>query len=152
MKLVTFLLSLLLFSGAVGAQVEADKLRPKKWMPIVFYKIPGGKMYYDENSRVLKQSVNGQDFNGITFLLSLDTPQEVTIGKKTVKAKSIEKIIVVQCKTGMAASVFDLYYDIDTPPREKDPVAGKAYKSQAEAAFRLDEKSPIFTTACPVFI
>lgn len=144
-----FLYLILLISASSFA---ADLLSPKpiKWVPVIGYKDQGTRGFYDKNSvNEIKDSNSRVVFGNI-----LVVSDKVVIGRyrgKVYQAKSMVRIIMVNCTNNYVTPIFDLYYDKEFPTNEDVPVHSTDYGNINEIV-PLSKTSPLYYTLCPNYI
>lgn len=134
-------------SGPVVTTPAMPVIPEMKWQPV--YGTPtkdGFKLMVDSNSlhqlKVGRETISMGD-----FMITSEKLVTLTVDGKTFKAQSIIKGVAVECKSGVASVIYDMYFDNKSPKNTDTVVAVKEYP---EAYFSLTKKSPIYQILCPI--
>jgi hypothetical protein len=139
--------------AATVVDAGQEKRKPNKWVPIIGIKTFGAKAYLDANSFLTNVVGKEGQYNSAEILVSYDSPTEVTVGGKKYTIRSMARSMVVECKTGLSAPVFDVYFKEAMPTRDSLPVTGLEWPSDVQGTYSvLNKNSILYGVMCPVYI
>jgi len=137
-------------SSPITVESSSDE-KPYNWQPIIGYKHPTRKAFYDRNN-THKEIIEKTEF-GTGAILVFDTKNsEIIIRGRKVIFKSMIKYLMVDCSTGMMVPMFDYFYDKEFPTQEDQPLAGVEYEARPSNYTLLNKTSLIYLTMCPIQI
>lgn len=153
MRLISLLVLCLLSLPAVAGHISSHRvaqISPFDWQPIIGVSPKAPYLaYFDRNSMAVNKEENGIYSSG-TILLVAKEPVPIIVNNKTIMTKSLMKLYVVECTSGLSVAHTDFYFTVTTPSLETVPVARSEHTSdQAET---LSKDSLIYQVFCPVYI
>ena len=152
MKLISLLVSCLLSLPAIAGPISLPQETPPSfdWQPIIGISPKASfTAYYDRNSMMVNKEENGSYTSG-TLLLVSKQPIPVLVNDKPVNTRSLMKMYVVVCETGLAVAYSDFYFSIPNPGPTSVPVA--KVERTTEQAETLAKDSVLYHVFCPVYI
>jgi hypothetical protein len=147
MKLLAFLTSLAISISVWSAPVTAEGeyvANPPNWQPIIGYKHPTQKAFYDKAN----QMRNG-NLSGGAILIYDSTPSIIIYHGVPIKYSSLVRHIVVDCDSGLMIPVYDLFYEKQMPNEKDEPIQGIEYEPGGPGKSMLNKSSLIYLTLCP---
>lgn len=112
------------------------------WQPTLLgMNINNGKIYIDKAN----SSKSDVDIKHIIMLVDFDKLTDIETPK--IKAKSIVKVFIINCKNGLIAPIVDLYFDVNLPTDKNEPIYIAKYKEDAQ--IQIKQHSALFLNACP---
>jgi hypothetical protein len=148
---LTILLCSVISSSALGDEEKIPK-KPNNWQPIYGLNVEGQKAYVDANSLTTHSVDSGEQYNYGEVLISSEEILDITVGQKKLKVRSMVKQMVIECKSGLMAPVYDLYFDVSMPTRIDKPIAGTEYMDVKIDSRTLPKDSILYKTLCPIYI
>lgn len=149
-RLGTLLVSIAICFSAIAGPITSgsSEEKPYDWKPIIGYKHPTRKAFYDRNG-THKEIIDKKEY-GIGSILLFDAKStEMVIYGRKIKFKSMIKYLMVDCSTGFMAPMYDYFYDKDFPTQEDQPTNAIEYEAIASNYTLLNKSSTIFLTMCP---
>jgi len=146
------LISAMLICSIANAQEKKER-PPVNWKPVVGMVLEGGKIYVDANSITIVDTSHSRRFTTADLMVSFDVPTIAMSDKKALMFRSKVHTLVIECESGNAAPVADLYFKELMPDRSARPLGGEVYsKDPTHTIYKMDKKSAIYNTLCPNFI
>jgi hypothetical protein len=143
------------FGATLVEGVSPHEKKPNDWQPIIGMKIVGGSMYIDANSLTVN-TIEGEgsgNFNSAEILATYDRPTEVVVEGKKYIIRSMVRSLVIECKTGLSAPVFDVYFEEPMPNIDTIALTGIEWPSDIHSsAIVLSKKSSLYNALCPIYI
>lgn len=120
MKILKFAACVIL---ALCAKVANSQVEPPIiWEPIRGMNIPGKSFFFDKGSFDSDESHPGKIFTSGFILIQSISPIQVTKDNKKITALSMTKFIIVECKSGLTGTLYDLYFNVNTPTLDTKPI------------------------------
>jgi hypothetical protein len=133
--------------------VTKEKRPPVDWKSIPGIVVKGGKMFIDSNSVATVDVNNGRRFVSADLMVSYDKDTIALSDEKKLTFRSKVHTLVIECESGNAAPVSDLYFKEPMPDRSNKPLGGEFYpKDPTHTLFNVDKKSVIYNVLCPNII
>jgi hypothetical protein len=152
MKLFAVVLAIfLLIISSLGSE-EIKENKPVDWKPLIGFKFPGGKVFYDKNNLQPNKSETKNLMGYGVILVTFDDSMLTELNGKRFMAASMMKYVVADCKSGMVVSIVNLYFNVPSPTAEDKPIAKYEYTSVKEGMKILPKSSPLYLTLCPFYI
>ena len=153
MKLISLLVSCLLSLPALAGPIsstQGTQIRPFDWQPVIGInpKAPFSA-YYDRNSMAVNKEENGIYSSG-TILLVAKQPVPILVNQKTILTRSLMKLYVVECGSGLSVAHTEFYFTVPVPGLETIPVA--RFERTPDQAETLSKDSMLYHIFCPVYI
>lgn len=150
MRLTTLVLVAILAAVSFFAFAQEPQ-KPNNWQPVYDFKVYGQHAYMDANS--FKTDMRGKSkYNTGQMLVSSDVVMEIPINGKIIKARSMVKLMVVECNSGIMVPIFDLYFSQPMPTRKDKPLGGFEYPSVETSSQVLPKNSILYNSMCPEYI
>jgi hypothetical protein len=144
-----YLLLLLLLGFSAGAQNTPAQ---PDWKPIYGYKNAVNKAYFDSKSIARKQDKDSDFSSGTLLIMSPQGVPAKNDSGETVLVHSMVRHIVIDCETGMTATLVVMYFLEELPTRQNVPVGTKVYDIDEDNISTFTKNSPIFLTWCGTYI
>jgi len=108
---------------------------------------------YIDKKNLSRQQTDKLDTSTGSFLV---VPKEGPLKFKRkdgefISALSVVRAMVVDCKTGNAIPLIDLYFDVEIPTKDSKPIIAVDYRSSMTAS-AISTKGALFKTFCPAYI
>jgi hypothetical protein len=144
-----YLLLLLLLGFSASAQNTPAQ---PDWKPIYGYKTQVNKGYFDARSIVRKQEKEGDFSSGTLLIVSPQGVPAKTDSGETILVHGMVRSIVMDCQTGITATLVVMYFIEEFPTRNNVPVGTKVYDMDEDNLSTFTKGSPIFLTWCGTYI
>lgn len=148
MKLSIIGILLTLVSSAVFAGLLSEK--PVTWQPIVGQPKSTAKSFFDRNSLKTTTTEAGKVSFG-NILIVLDKSEPGTVNGKPIQIRSLVRITMMNCGSGMTIPVADIFFNNTYPTNETDPVKISLYDGITGTTI-TDRKSILYGLLCPDYI
>jgi hypothetical protein len=150
MRLVPFLAFIVVAftSSSINCQEVTEK--PYDWQPVLGLKIAGQKAYFDQNGIETKVENEKAKINVGDILFVFNVPKEIETNKGKFIGKSVITHMIVECKSGSLAPIYDIMFDVEKPTLADKPLAGHKYEKKD--MMQLSKKDPLYKTLCPEYI
>ena len=153
MKLAAAVGLLLLAISAIAGPIsspQGTQIRPFDWQPVIGISPRAPfSAYYDRNSMAVNKEENGSYSSGAILLVAKD-PVPILVNKKTILTRSLMKLYVVECGSGLSVAHTEFYFTVPTPSLETIPVA--RVERTPDQAETLPKDSMLYHVFCPVYI
>lgn len=142
------LIALLIVLPASAAELLSPN--PIDWKPVVGYNNTGTRGYYDKNSIHEIKDSNKRIVFGNLLIVS-DNVVEGRMGPKVYKARSMVRIVMINCTDEYIIPIFDLYYLMEFPMNADTPVHAIDH-GESKITVPVNRKSPLYYILCPNYI
>jgi len=144
-----YLLLLLLLGFSASAQNTPAQ---PDWKSIYGYKSAANKAYFDTKTLARNKTKEGDFGSGTLLIVSNGGVSAQTDDGQTIMVRGMVRSIVVDCDTGMTATLVVMYFVEEMPMRNNVPVGTKVYDVSEDNISTFSRNSPIFLTFCPSYI
>jgi len=145
--------AVILICGTASAEEKKIPRGPVDWKPILGMEAKGGKFYIDANSLSTITTASSRKFNTADLMVVFDKETIAISDKKALMFRSKVHTLVIDCETGLAAPVADLYFKETMPDRSSKPLGGEKYPADPiHTMYHVDKKSVIYNVLCPNII
>ncbi len=112
-----------------------------QWQLAPLLRIENGKAYLDRPEQL------GNQIKLVVILLSYDKDIEFEVKQVKFKAKSVVKMFVIDCKSGVIVPLHDAYFDTKMPFGTHLPSHIVEYSEDIK--YRIQKTSPLYQVSCP---